>query len=351
MLEYRDYETQTEGLIGCLTYQSEAATPPSTHELDALVARARVRNQAHGVTGMLLYEEGRYVQTLEGPPDSLDTIWASIKRDERHRHIELLSQHLVTGRLFSEWDLLLYRKLDQAPQSLLDRLRRRNPLSKHVPNVVKLALEANEPALNNLFAMLTEKGAAGDDIVREVLEPAARAMGDAWLADECCEFDLTLGLGMLQMAGHAVRYRTDPDELRGSKYTILLASAPGEPHMFGTSLLADQLTDAGWAVEMVFPTSNEALGNQIHEQQPDAVDIALSDALLRQGKVAKLRETVQQSRWSVPEHPLVVSVGGRLFAEAAATAEVVGADHARLSIAGTRLSLRELVRKTRASRG
>ena len=347
MLEYGDDRSQPDSLIGCLTYQSRASAPPSNTELEDLVTRARVRNQSFGVTGMLLYEDGRYLQTLEGPPKGLEVIWSSIKRDERHEDIEVLSQHLVSGRIFSDWDLLLYRKLDQAPKGRFDRLRPKNPLARRIPTLVKLAREANEPVLNDMFAQLAEKGWSGDSIVRDLLEPAARAMGDAWLADECSEFDLTLGLGMLQMAGHAVRYRKDPDELRGSQYTILLASAPGEPHIFGPSLLADQFTDAGWSVELVFPTSNEALQNQLNDQQPDAVDIALSDALPRQSRVSKLRETVEQSRWSVSDHPLVVSVGGRLFAEASATAEHVGADHARRSIAGTRLSLRELVEKTR----
>ena len=351
-LDYTDAgDMQPDGLIGCLTYQSEASAPPSKLELDALVTHARVRNQANGVTGMLLYEDGRYLQTLEGPPRGLETIWSSIKRDERHSNIEVLSQHLVSGRLFSDWDLLLYRRLDQAPKSFFERLRRRNPLADHVPKVVKFALEANEPGLNDLFAQLAEKGWDGDSILRELLEPAARAMGDAWLADECSEFDLTLGLGMLQMAGHAVRYRRDPDLLRGSQYTILLASAPGEPHIFGPSLLADQFTDAGWSVEMVFPTSNEALQNQLNDQQPDAVDIALSDALPRQGRMSQLRDTVEQSRWSVSEHPLVVSVGGRLFAEASATAENVGADFARQSLAGMRMRMSELVERTRAAQG
>lgn len=351
MLEDNQNSLTTDGMIACLTYQSHAATPPSKADLESLVAEARGRNHAHGVTGMLLYEDGRYLQTLEGPPEGLQTIWSSIKRDRRHDDIKILSQHLVSSRLFSDWDLLLYRRLDQTPRSFLDRLRGRNPLVAHVPKLVKLALDADERALNNLFAQLAEEGIEGDAMVRDLLEPAARAMGDAWLADECSEFDLTLGLGMLQMAGHAVRYRSDPEQLRDSKYTILLAAAPGEPHIFGPSLLADQFTDAGWSVEMVFPTSNEALQNQLHDMQPDAVDIALSDALPRQGKVSKLRETVEQSRWSVSDHPLVVSVGGRLFAEAAATAENVGADFARDSIAGTRLSLRELVERTRALSG
>ncbi len=342
-MQVHDGGTQQTNLFGCLTYQSDASAPPSDTELNALVAQARLRNQSVGVTGMLLYEDGRFLQTLEGPPMGLSEIWASIQQDERHQNIELLSEHYVEGRLFSDWDLLLYSKREQAPSSLWERLRRRHPLNQYVQRVVRDAFEANEAGLGELFARLANSGWHGDEVVRELIEPAARAMGDAWLADDCTEFDLTLGLGILQMAGHAVRYSDDVEQLRSKTYSILLAAAPGEAHILGTTLLADQFNDAGWAVEMAFPTSDEALANQLDEQRPDAVDIGLSDAITRQGRIARLRETVKHSRMVMPGEPLVVSVGGRLFAEASATAEHVGADHSRQTLAGTRLRITELV--------
>ncbi|MEM6585394.1 MAG: BLUF domain-containing protein [Pseudomonadota bacterium] len=359
-----DYETHGQGegerpleeaqenqgfgaVIGCLTYQSRASAPPSDAELNDLVQRARARNNSVGVTGMLLYEDGRFLQTLEGPPDGLAQIWASIRQDERHQEIEVLSEHLVPGRLFSEWDLLLYRKRDAAPAGLWERLQRRQPLARYIPAVVKYALNADERALNDLFAKLMEKGCSGDEIAESVIEPAARAMGDAWLADECSEFDLTFGLGILQVAGHALRYHTDPGAVREHSYSILLASAPGEPHMLSPTLLADQFTDAGWSVEMAFPDTDEALANQVSEQTPDAIDIASSDAISRIDRVAHVRDAVKRARFAMPEKPLVVSVGGRLFAEALATAEHVGADMARHSMAGTQLRIAQLVEYAR----
>ena len=330
-------------LFGCLTYQSLASEPPSDSELNALVAQARLRNQSVGVTGMLLYEDGRFLQTLEGPPLGLSAVWASIQQDERHQNIELLSEHYAHARLFSDWDLLLYRKREHAPRSLWERLRRRHPLGQYVQRVVRDAFDANEAGLGELFARLASSGWHGDEVVRQLIEPAARAMGDAWLADDCTEFDLTLGLGILQMAGHAVRYSDDIEQLRSKKYSILLAAAPGETHILGTTLLADQFSDAGWSVEMAYPSSDEALANQIDAQKPDAVDIGLSDAITRQGRIARLRETVKHSRMTMPDQSLVVSVGGRLFAEASATAEHVGADLSRQTLAGTRLRITELV--------
>ena len=54
--------------VGCLTYQSRAIARPAPGELEQLVAGARKRNRSLGVTGMLLYDNGRFLQTLEGPP-------------------------------------------------------------------------------------------------------------------------------------------------------------------------------------------------------------------------------------------------------------------------------------------
>ena len=112
-------------LISCLTYQSRAVSRPTEGDLENLVKHARERNRNLGVTGMLLYENGRYLQTLEGPPAGLQTVWSSICRDDRHRDIEVLTEHVVSNRLFSDWDLLLYSRdwrLDRANARRLDRI-------------------------------------------------------------------------------------------------------------------------------------------------------------------------------------------------------------------------------------
>jgi methanogenic corrinoid protein MtbC1 len=344
-------KTGDGGWIACLTYKSTATSAPGSADLQALVGKARNRNRSLGVTGMLLFEDGCFLQTLEGPPDKLDALWTSIKRDTRHDHIEVLSEHIVPARLFSDWDLLLYSRLDEAPTGPA-RVFRSMPeaVSGYIDQLVQLALDADDIRLNALIASLAEEGWTGTAIVSLLIEPAACAMGDAWLADECSEIDLTIGLSMLQMAGHAVRYSQCADSIRNSRYSVLLATAPGEPHMLSTSILADQFTDAGWRVEMTFPGSSEALANQVRAQHPDALDIGLSDALRRETSVERLRATIARSRIAVAGQPIVISVGGRLFAEALATAQSVGADYARRTSAGANLRMAELVRESRKAR-
>jgi methanogenic corrinoid protein MtbC1 len=335
--------------IGCLTYRSVATTRPSPSDLETLVSRARARNRSLGITGMLLFEDGQYFQTLEGPPDALETIWSSVERDPRHRNIEVLSQHLVPARLFSDWDLLLCNRRGEAPGSGRGSAAAPAALDDYLRRVVQLALDADDLRLDALIGSLAQGGWTNDAIVMLLIEPAARALGDAWLADECSELDLTIALSMLQLAGHAARHHAASTPMpRGARYTVLLATAPGEPHMLGTTLLADQFTDEGWEVTMAFPDSEEALLNQVRAQHPDAVDIGLSDAMPRGNTVSRLRSAIAHTRAVAANYPTVISVGGRLFAEAAATAASVGADHARRTAAGSSIRIAALVRSRRA---
>jgi blue light- and temperature-responsive anti-repressor len=341
---------ETGSWIACLTYKSRAAYSPSPSDLDELVGKARIRNRNLGVTGMLLYENGKFLQTLEGPPEGLSEIWAAIREDKRHSHIEILSEHVVSARLFSDWDLLLYSRAEERPRSPVRRAEEGPDLSEFVPRMARLALDADDIRLGARLAALTEEGWSGEALVARLIEPTARAMGDAWLADECSEIDLTIGLSMLQLAAHAVRSSQCSGTIRSSRFSILLATAPGEAHMLGTSVLADQFTDAGWRVEMAFPKTESELLAQVRAFAPDAIDLSLSDALPRHHSLSRLREAIAQSRRAAPENLSVISVGGRLFAEAAATAAMVGADYARPSAIGSSVRLAQLIDKQRSRR-
>jgi methanogenic corrinoid protein MtbC1 len=334
--------------VTCLTYKSTATATPRASDIDQLAARARARNRSLDVTGMLLFENGCFLQTLEGPPGAVAALWSSIQRDERHDHIEVLSEHLAAARLFSDWNLLLESRFAERASETAKTAKAPAAVAEHVARLVELALNADDLALNTMMAGFGEQGWTSEAILTLLIEPAARALGDAWLDDRCSELDLTIGLSMLQLAGHAVRYIPSAQSIRNSRYRILLATAPGEKHMLGTTLLADQFLAGGWQVDLAFPESEEALTNQMDAQHPDAVDIGLSDALPRQHAIDQLRSTIEHSRLVVSEHPTVVSVGGRLFAEAAATALSVGADHARKGLAGASVRLAELVRQSRA---
>lgn len=228
--------------ISCLTYKSIATATPRAGDFDVLVAKARARNRSLDVTGMLLFEDSCFLQTLEGPPGAVAKLWASIQRDARHDHIEVLSEHMVTARVFSDWDLLLDGRFDDMPRQTAGAGRVPPAIAEHLGKLVDLALNADDGALNAMIAAFAEDGWTAEAILTLLIEPAARALGDAWLDDRCSELDLTIALSMLQLAGHAVRHSPSAKSIRNSRYRILLATARGNstcwaPAFWPTSFL------------------------------------------------------------------------------------------------------------------
>ena len=73
-----------------IVYTSTANHQFSAVDIERLVAGARTRNKAIGVTGMLLFHDGTFLQALEGEQRAVNEVFASIQRDARHRDIAVL---------------------------------------------------------------------------------------------------------------------------------------------------------------------------------------------------------------------------------------------------------------------
>lgn len=86
-------------------YVSSAVTPLDDQALMALLAQARRNNAAHGVTGMLLYDSGNFMQALEGPADAVDATFARIRRDSRHKSIIAMHAEYLMERAFADWTM------------------------------------------------------------------------------------------------------------------------------------------------------------------------------------------------------------------------------------------------------
>ena len=85
--------------VSTLVYESQALAPLSDEELQQLVATAQARNRAVGVTGVLVYDRGRFLQWLEGPSHAVERVWQSIRNDRRHGGIRLVAS--LTGSVRS----------------------------------------------------------------------------------------------------------------------------------------------------------------------------------------------------------------------------------------------------------
>jgi methanogenic corrinoid protein MtbC1 len=96
-----------EARLSTLIYRSRAVAPLSESELHRILDAARSRNRAAAVTGLLIYDNGRFFQWLEGPAESVSRIWNSIRTDERHTDIEILGDEPSSHRIFGDWDMKL----------------------------------------------------------------------------------------------------------------------------------------------------------------------------------------------------------------------------------------------------
>lgn len=88
-----------------LVYHSTASHDFGSLHLFNLLTQARLRNQRLQITGHLLYLDGTFTQCIEGPPDSIEQLWQSLLRDDRHRDVQLLSRQPTEQRRFTEWSM------------------------------------------------------------------------------------------------------------------------------------------------------------------------------------------------------------------------------------------------------
>ena len=95
--------------VACSVYQviysSAAAVPFSENDLATLLLRARGNNERLGVTGLLLYHEGSFLQALEGDEAVLESLFSVISKDKRHERVVKLLGREVENRHFDGWKM------------------------------------------------------------------------------------------------------------------------------------------------------------------------------------------------------------------------------------------------------
>jgi len=110
-----------------LTYISSTKELLSVPELVELLEAIRPKNDQLDLTGMLLYSGGNVIQTLEGPEESVEKVFAAIEADPRHAGIRVLRREQVETRAFPEWSMgfrnLGEREAHDVPHDLLELFR------------------------------------------------------------------------------------------------------------------------------------------------------------------------------------------------------------------------------------
>ena len=90
-------------------------TPPRMEEL---LVRSRENNVRHQITGLLLYQDGAFMQFLEGPEAAVERLFRKIRADERHFAIVTISEGAIPCRRFPDCPMGFRNLRDRAVRQL-----------------------------------------------------------------------------------------------------------------------------------------------------------------------------------------------------------------------------------------
>ncbi|MEO1614726.1 MAG: BLUF domain-containing protein [Planctomycetota bacterium] len=96
--------SQTDQLYQ-LIYASKTKPGTTMESYLEILRKSRLNNRRNGLTGMLAFGDGCFLQILEGDRRTVWRTFSKISNDPRHRDIELIDFSAATERLFGEWSM------------------------------------------------------------------------------------------------------------------------------------------------------------------------------------------------------------------------------------------------------
>ena len=88
-----------------LMYVSRASDSVNQNELVAILKKSKATNVGIGVTGVLCFSAGIFLQVIEGGRSAVSALYNKIATDPRHHDVVLLSYEEVTERSFAGWSM------------------------------------------------------------------------------------------------------------------------------------------------------------------------------------------------------------------------------------------------------
>ena len=85
-----------------LLYVSRAVKADDSEATESILASARAYNLSHGITGILCYGGGIFLQALEGGRGPFNELYNIIIKDHRHKDVALLHYEEISERRFGE---------------------------------------------------------------------------------------------------------------------------------------------------------------------------------------------------------------------------------------------------------
>ncbi len=128
-----------------LLYVSNTMPDLSPGVLDDILTASRRNNAMMGITGLLLYIDGGFLQMLEGDELGLRELYGRISADRRHSDPKLMLDREVGERAFAGWSMGFERPCMDDPETAgmfgVARSAIRDQLSPRTGRIVAMMLQ------------------------------------------------------------------------------------------------------------------------------------------------------------------------------------------------------------------
>ncbi len=91
--------------IYTVIYISKASEALSNDEIDSILKLSRKNNSELCITGFLIYNNGYFMQLIEGRREAIETLLAKVMEDSRHSDIRIILRAFNERRLFTDWTM------------------------------------------------------------------------------------------------------------------------------------------------------------------------------------------------------------------------------------------------------
>ena len=115
-----------------IVYVSFSNEELSEKDLETLLQEIRSKNEQQQVTGLLLYNDGSFIQVIEGSQQTIRDLFNRIRGDERHTNVVKLLEEPIKTRAFPDWSMG-FRKISSEQSSAIPGFSN----FMHEPNPVK----------------------------------------------------------------------------------------------------------------------------------------------------------------------------------------------------------------------
>jgi methanogenic corrinoid protein MtbC1 len=185
------------------------------------------------------------------------------------------------------------------------------PTQKQIALFVDLCISKDQKVSQAFVDDFIKTGLHKEDILLDLIAPAARYLGSQWDEDRMDFSQVNLGFVRLHAITNEFRFAfKERLSVKGKVNKVMIATAPGSLHMLGATIVADFFRQKGWQVEVAISSSSNELVQTVSSEWFDVIGLSISI----EQQLTNLADLIAQFKCSSLNPRLAVLLGGPIFA-------------------------------------